>query len=148
MPVTKTLTDILNRNDRFDYNKIIFYTQTQNLIVLDTDLVALYMQYIKQFIGTYQISDYQRSYYRCRPHLLSTDVYGTPELDWLILMINDQESPSKFHLKSTVKLISPDNLSRVYDIILTRSSERLNENWNTYLTNIGVSEEDETPIWK
>ena len=140
----KTLSDIINKNDRYDYNKIIYYTMTedQSLIILDTDLFAQYMRFIAQYINKYKVSDYQRRYYRCKPKLLSQDIYGTPELYWLLIMINDQECPSKFHLKSTINLIAPDQLAEVYDTIITRSSDKLQENWNTYLPQVTTDVDD------
>lgn len=78
----------------------------------------------------------QRDKYRFRPHLLSTDLYGTPELYWMILMLNDQECSSKFRLKSYVKLVPLSDLNRIYDTIVTKSNERLKRNWNEILTKI------------
>ena len=44
MAVTKTLDDIINRQDRYDLNKITFYTVTddQSLVIQDTDLYTIY----------------------------------------------------------------------------------------------------------
>lgn len=143
--IMKTITDLIDRNDRYDFNKITFYTKTDvgDLIIHDDDLFRIYYRFISSYIGTYAIDLQQRMHYRGRPDLLAQDIYGTPELAWMILMINDKESPSKFFLKSTVRLISPENLSTIYDTILTRSTERLNQNWNEYLTQIIVEDDSE-----
>lgn len=136
--VIKTLDDIINKNDRYDLNKITFYTETEGgeLIIKDTDLFSKYLRFIWPYVRKYKISDYQRRYYRCRPHLLSFDVYGTPELAWMVIMLNDQECPSKFRPKSTVNLIPVTQLAAIYDTITTRSDEELQSNWNEYLPKI------------
>lgn len=141
--VMKTLDDIINRDDRFDVNKITFFTQTDDktLIILDKNLFEIYMRYIRGYVGTFRVSEAEQRYYRFRPQLLSLDVYGTPALDWLILMLNDRECPSKFYLKNTVKLIPVEALDNVYDTIVTKSSDKLKANWNVYLRQVGLDAE-------
>ena len=134
MPL-KTLDEIINKNDRYDPNKITFYRLSidDRLVIQDTTLFRTYRRFINNYVHQYRIPKNQREFYRYRPDLLSQDIYGTPELAWMILILNDQESPSKFRLKSTIRLIPPDELSAVYDMIITRSVTKINENWNTYL---------------
>ena len=141
MSVIKTLDDIINRSDRYDINKITFFTQTydKTLIIPDTNLFEIYMRYVRPYVGTFNVSDAERQYYRFKPYLLSLDVYGTPSLGWLILMLNDRECASKFYLKQTVRLIPVEYLNNVYDTIVTKSSTRLEKNWNTYLRKVGNS---------
>lgn len=141
--VMKTLDDIINRDDRFDVNKITFFTQTDDktLIIPDKNLFEIYMRYIRGYVGTFGVSEAEQRYYRFRPQLLSLDVYGTPALDWLVLMLNDRECPSKFYLKNTVKLIPVEALNNVYDTIVTKSSDKLKANWNVYLRQIGLDAE-------
>lgn len=131
----KTLQDVINLSDRFDINKITFFTTTKDngIIVPDTNLFEIYRRYINPYIMTYTVTVAQRAYYQYKPYLLSKDIYGTPELGWLILMLNDQECASKFRLKSSVKLIPADTLDQLYDTIVTKSGDKLNQNWNTYL---------------
>lgn len=135
-----TLSDIINRNDRYDINKITFFTQTDDktLIIPDHNLFETYMRFVRPFVGTYSVTDAERRYYRYRPYLLALDVYGTHALGWLILMLNDRECASKFYLKSTVHLIPVEYLNNVYDTIVTKSNTRLKQNWNTYLRKVGV----------
>lgn len=141
--VMKTLDDIINRDDRFDVNKITFFTQTDDktLIIPDKNLFEIYMRYIRGYVGIFRVSEAEQRYYRFRPQLLSLDVYGTPALDWLILMLNDRECPSKFYLKNTVKLIPVEALDNVYDTIVTKSSDKLKANWNVYLRQVGLDAE-------
>lgn len=134
----KTLDDVINYKSRYDLNKVLFFTQTddETLIIPDTNLFTIYRRYINPYIGTYRVNSAQREYYKRKPYLLSADTYGTPELGWLILMLNDQECASKFYLKTTVKLIPGTYLEELYDTIVTKSNGRLENNWNKYLTKL------------
>lgn len=133
--IYKTLDDILNRNDRYDINKIMYYTATDDgtLVIPDTNLFVIYRRYINPYVRTFTTTFAQREHYACKPHLLAHDVYGTPFLAWLILLLNDQESPSKYRMKSTIKLIPTQHLTAVYDTVMTKASEQLDLNWATYL---------------
>jgi len=136
MATLVTLQDVIDsRDSRYDMNNVTFYalTDDKSLLIKDTDLFQIYRRYMLPYIGTYSVTKEQRRRYLTKPKLLSADVYGTPDLDWLILMINDQECASKFRMKSTVKLIPSDSLAELYDTIVTRSNMRLQENWNRYL---------------
>lgn len=135
MAVMKTLDDLINRQDRYDINKITFFTMTadEDLIIQDTTLFQVYRRFVSQYVGNYSVPERYRSYYQFKPHLMSADVYGTPELAWLIMALNDQECPSKFTLKSVVKLVPASALAQLYDTIVTKSNGKLTKNWNQYL---------------
>lgn len=137
-PTYMTLDDVLTKEDRYDVNKVLFFAMTDDktLVVKDTNLFTIYMRYLQQYVVTYKISKALRQYYRFRPDLFSTDLYGTPNLSWLILSLNGQECASKFRLKSTVRIIPAKFLANAYDTIVTKSSDKLSANWNEFLLNV------------
>lgn len=139
MPTLKTLDDVLEQEDRYDIDKIAFFRQTDDnsLIILDLTLYEIYRRFIAPAATLYQVTDREREFYRYRPHLLSQDFYGTPELCWLVLRMNDTESPSRFRPKRTLKLVDPSTLSDLYDRLVTKSSERLYANWGEELKKVG-----------
>lgn len=143
MATIKTLDDIINKNDRYDLNKISMYQYAidDSLIIYSTDVFRLYYRFIRNYVEPYKISQVQRDYYYSKPHLLSQDIYGTPELAWLILRLNDQECPSKFRLKSRVYLIDPTTLSNLYDTVITRSTDKVKENWNEFLPAVVIEDD-------
>ena len=106
----KTLQDVIDTENRYDVNGVTIFTKTEDgdLIIRDTDLFTIYMRYIQPFITTYTVTKEQREHYARKPEWLSQDIYGTPELSWLLIMLNDMECASKFYLKSTVRAIPPD----------------------------------------
>jgi len=133
--VYKTLDDIINREDKYDFHKICFYTVTSDgeLLIPDTNLFQTYIRYIADYVGTYKTTDEQRRYYKYKPALLSNDIYGTPNLSWLLLMLNNRECASKFTIKQYIRLITPKQLSTLFDTIVTKSNDKLEANWNEYL---------------
>lgn len=136
-----TLDGLISRNDRYDINKIAYFETVMidnddGIVTIDTDLFTVYMRFIRDYVNVYKVTEEQRQIYRYKPFLLSSDIYGTPDLAWLILKLNDIESPSKFHLRKTVKLISISNLELLYDSIITKSTAKLSRNWKENLMNI------------
>lgn len=133
----KTLSELLARSSRYDLTKVSYLTKTSDddIIIADTNVFQIYMRYIRNYISTYTVTDEQRRKYRCKPYLLSAEIYGSPDLAWLIMKLNDQESPSKFRLKQTVNIIPVESLQEVYDALVTKSNDKLTANWSKYLLN-------------
>lgn len=129
----KTLDDLINFTDRYDPTKISFFSLAGEgddaIAVLSTNMFSLYQKYTYKFVQKYTVTDKQRIDFRCRPFLLSTAVYGTPNLAWLIMMLNNRESPSKFKLKKYIYLIPLETLDELYDTIVTRNKQKLDKNW-------------------
>lgn len=128
----KTLDDLINFTDRYDPVKISYFSLAGKgddaIAVISTNLFSLYQRYTYQFVKRYKVTDQQRRQFRCRPFLLSTAVYGTPNLAWLIMMLNNQECPSKFKLKQYIDLIPIEALDELYDTIVTRHKKKLDAN--------------------
>ena len=137
--VVKTLDDLINLNSRFDINKVTYYTQTEDktLIIPDTNLFQIYKGLINGYVRTYKVNEAQQEYYQFRPYLLSTDIYGTPALGWLILFLNDRECASKFYLKDSIRIIPKNFLEEIYDTIVAKANKELKKNWNGYLAKVG-----------
>ena len=137
--IIKTLDDIINRVDRYDINNVTYFTKTEDgtLIIPDKNVFDTYIRFVRPYVKIFQVEPKHRRVYQFHPHLLSLDVYGTPSLEWLILMLNDRECPSHFYLKSTVKLIPKEIISTVFNMVATREAEALERNRNKYLTQIG-----------
>ena len=135
----KTLSDIINREDQYDLKNVTFYGTSVDgeLIISSENLFNMYARYIAQFAVTYKVTDEYKKYYRFRPRLLSQDIYGTPDLAWLLMYLNFQECPSKFEMKSTLRIIEPEYLRQLYDTLVARQSETLAKNHKKYNALIG-----------
>ena len=142
--VIKTLDDIVNRDNRYDINNISFYQLSGDgrLVIQMTTMFDIYYRYIMPYVGEYSVSKEQKKYYRCKPHLLSSDIYGVPDLVWMLLKLNNRECPSRFYLKDTVRLIPANQLERVYDTIVTKAGDRMAANHNKYLRMVGKEVEE------
>lgn len=130
----KTLDDLINYSDRYDPVKISYFSlagdSDDQIAVISTNLFSMYQRYVYQFVQRYSVTDQQRREYRCRPKLLSTAVYGTPSLDWLIMMLNNRECASKFKLKQYIDLVPMEDLDELYDTIVTKNKKKLEKNWS------------------
>ena len=131
----KTLAEILERDDRYDINKITYFTHTddEDLIIPDLNLIDKYRRFIAPYVVQYIMNKRERDFYRCRPFQLSYDVYGTPDLGLMIMILNDKECPSKFILRKRISLIPPNRIGELYETITTRYSEKLEDNWAVQL---------------
>lgn len=136
----KTLDDLINFTDQFDPKALSYYSAAgegdDRLIVLSTNLFSMYQKYIRKFVETYSVTEEQRRQFRCRPQLLSTAFYGTPNLYWLVLMLNNRECPSKFKLKKYVHMIPIESLNIIYDTIIAKGRTKLESNWAEMLTDL------------
>lgn len=135
MAVYKTLAELLERDDRYDVNKITYFTHTddETLIIPDMNLIDKYRRFIAPYVVQYTMTLKERNFYNYRPYQLSYDVYGTPDLGLMVMILNDKECPSKFKLRRKISLIPPNRLGELYELITMKSSERLEENWGEQL---------------
>lgn len=126
----KTLDDIIGEQNRYDMNNVTFYRldETGGLIVPDMTLFDIYYRLIVGYVTIYNTTEDNRARYRGRPYLMSQDIYGTPQLGWLIMKLNDRECPSRFTLGRTVRIINPLTLPRVFDMLSNKSAGSLEDN--------------------
>ena len=143
MAVIKTLDDIVNREDQYDVNNITFYRMTGDgsRVIMGSTLYDTYYRFIMPYVVEYSVNSAQQRYYRGKPHLLSTDIYGTPDLAWLIMKLNNRECPSRFYLKPSVRLIPKNRIQELFNLLTTKGGDRIASNHNKYLKKIGRSVE-------
>lgn len=137
--VIKTLNDIINREDRYDLNQVLLYTVTEDglLVIPDKNIFETYMRFVRPYVQVYDVENNARTYYRFRPQLLSLDVYGTPSLDWLLMILNDRECASKFYLKQTVNMVPASVIGKLHETVISRPKRELEKNWDKYLRLVG-----------
>ena len=139
MDVMKTLDDIVNRQDPFDVNNISYYQMSADgtLVIMAQTLYDVYYKYIMPQVGEYKVTPAQQKYYRCKPYLLSADIYGTPDLGWFIMKLNNRDCPSKFYLKPTIRIIPRDRVVTLFNTLTTKAGDKLTKNHNKYLKKLG-----------
>lgn len=139
MAVIKTLDDIVNREDQYDVNNMTYYQMSGDgaFVIMGGTLYDTYYRYIIPYVAEYNVTSAQQKYYRSKPHLLSADIYGTPDLAWLIMKLNNRESPSRFYLKQTVRLIPKEHIQTLFSTLYSKAGDRITKNHNKYLKKIG-----------
>lgn len=131
MAVIKTLQDLVAYTNRFDIRNLAFYsTDKFGLTTIQTTQFDRYLSYIMTYTETYEVDDSQKQVYMYRPDLLSKAIYGQPNLDWLIMKLNDCESASRFIIRKGLRLISPDSLEDALQEINAKDKERIEANWS------------------
>lgn len=126
---TKTLSELIDYTDVYDINNVAFLNTVSYMIVKSTTAFQKFYPYVKEYLSVYKVTKDQRQKYRCRPDLLSSDVYGTPLLGWFIMWMNGQECPSKFRIKQTIVLINPSQIQNLFITIKTKNQKALDANW-------------------
>lgn len=134
--VIKTLDDLIESTDTYDIRNTTYYRLIENLLVPATNSYDLYYTGYEQSIGTYSTNYAQRQKYSYNPFILSVDLYGTPSAAWLIMKLNNCECPSKFKVRRYLHLLSASDLQEVAVSIISKSTDRLEANWDEYLNDL------------
>ena len=130
MAVVKTLSDLINRTNRFDIKNLAFFTTDKfGITTIQTTQFDRYLSYVMTYADLYDVEDPQKEVYRFRPDLLSKAIYGEPNLDWLIMKLNDCESASRFVIRQGIRLIDPSALDTVLQELKAKDKDRIEANW-------------------
>lgn len=114
------------KNIDFSHGNMQFKTTLGDMIIPYQTLVCRYRNILNPYIKeiTFNDSDYNKYYQK--PKLLSTDLYGTPELWSSILYINNMVSVTNF-TKRTVKVFT-SNIASIFEEIMTIYNDDLTNN--------------------
>lgn len=103
--LTHTLEEfiLMKNNDDMTYFNFSIIEELNGIKIVDHNLIEDYLDELKALCITCELDQAQYNRYKYSPDLLSFDIYGTTQLDFVILMINDMIDPKDFTLK-TIKL--------------------------------------------
>lgn len=102
----------------FCYNNLSFIDQIDNIKYNIYNVSSDYIEeIIENYCKTVELTDDQLYKYKYRPKLLCYDVYGSQELYYLILILNDICSVKDF-TKKKLKLPTKDNMSTITKAIM------------------------------
>ena len=103
-----------------------YFQRYEDLVILKNLAYDKYDKYLSGISYLLELSDDDLNKYRFKPDLLSTELYGTPTLQHLILYIN---ATSEYDFQSRyVKLIPPDYIDQVYTYIMSHESSHIKAN--------------------
>ena len=129
-PYSKTTIDTLidaYRNEQVTEGTIAFKEKINGEIVIKFhNLLSKYNDLMQKYIITVDLTDSEYDRYKCLPNLLSYDLYGTPELGYSILYINNMVSMTEF-TKRSIKVFTT-GINEVLKELMVLAREDLDRN--------------------
>lgn len=125
-------------DETFCYNNLSFIDQIDNIKYNTYNVASDYIdELISEYCVNVQLSDDELSRYKYRPKLLAYDIYGSQELYYLILIVNDMCSVKDF-VKKRIYLPTKNNMSTITSAIMNSNKSDI-EKYNS--SNIKKSDE-------
>lgn len=119
-PNLKTLDDVINYTTLYDIRKYAKIKDVNGIKFIDETMFDIYFKLFKPLIQRVSTT-VEHKKYNYNPKLLSRDLYGTPDLDWLLVRINS-ESSSRFKIEGKINYIHPDDIDTIFDILASKIS--------------------------
>ena len=99
--LTYTLTDFIEvgRSDQLTYDTFSLFNELNGINIATYNIVSDYMRELKQIcvqIPKENITVDQLARYKYNPDLLAYDIYGTTQLDFIVLYCNNIIDPKEF----------------------------------------------------
>jgi hypothetical protein len=113
---TTTLEDFVAAGEdvSITYHKLSLVEDCEGIKFPIQNILDDYEDELESVCKSVELSDEQASKYKYKPKLLAYDIYGNPELYFIILMVNGICNMKEFTLENkVVKLISKRVLSEV-----------------------------------
>lgn len=113
----------LKSSDEITYRNLSILNKSHNLEVLDHNLFSEYLGFIEPYVVDMKFEDkIQQNKYKYAPDLLAYDVYGSTQLDFIILMLNDMIDYKEFDL-SVVRMIGKKDLLNILNKIYAKNDK-------------------------
>lgn len=94
---------------------------------IDLNIIDDYIEELRQIAIPIQLTDKELLKYSYNPGLLAYDIYGSTELEFVILKLNGIIDPKDFDFP-TIKLIEPDILEETLSNIYNAETTYINNN--------------------
>ena len=116
-----TLDDFISMqiSDNMTYYNFSILEIIDGVEHLEFNLIDDYLPEIKKKCLQVQLDKKEMSKYRFHPDLLAFDLYGSVQLDFVILLLNDMVDPKEF-INSTIYLPHASTLYNVLDSIYSK----------------------------
>ena len=129
---THTITDFINMkdNDSFTYGTMALYMQSvvdKTVIYSSDNVLYSYLEELRAASIEYTFTEDEYIKYKYRPKLLAYDIYGSAELYFVFLAINDTCNIKDFN-KRTIRILYKADLSELLNKIYTAEENRLELN--------------------
>ena len=99
---TYTLEQFINMKstDNITYNNFSIYGKIDGQKILESNILDEYIDDLVSLSKIIKLSSDEYVKYKYAPDLLAYDVYGSTQLDFVILTVNDMIDPKDFNLKN------------------------------------------------
>lgn len=127
--LTYTLDQFISMKftDELTYYNFSIIEMVNGSKLLDHNLIEDYLPELEALCVNCELDQEQYKKYKYSPDLLAFDVYGSTQLDFIILMINDMIDPKEFDLK-TIKLPYASHLKTFLSSVYNAESSYLTHN--------------------
>jgi hypothetical protein len=143
---TSTVEDFIamKSSDELTYYNYSILEYSNGYDMFITNLLYDYDEEFSEKVKVLQLTDRERSKYRYKPYLLAYDIYGSAELDFVIMMLNGIIDPKEFDF-SRVKVIKYADLNDLLTRITSVNEKYLNTMKSKLKTDF--KENDGNDIW-
>ena len=102
--LTYTLDDFISMqiSDDMTYYNFSILEVINGVEHLDSNLVEIYLEELKSQCIPVQFSEEELKKYKYNADLLAYDLYGSVQLDFVILLLNDMYDPKEFTKKNVI----------------------------------------------
>lgn len=104
--------------DKFSYKDLL--SNGTKIAVLN--IVDDYLDELKELSVRVQLSELERRKYKCKPKLMCRDIYGNPELYWVILRLNGIIDVKDFDFE-VLRMVRVDDLNTYMSQIYNAESK-------------------------
>lgn len=128
---TATLADFVSAggNDDMIYRNFSIIEMNNGIELIDHCLIDDYLTELKKISTLVTgLTDRERIRYRYSPDLLAYDVYGSTQLDFIILAVNGIATPTEFTMKGNLYLPKNSVLKSFLSMVYNAETEYLNLN--------------------
>lgn len=127
--LTYTLQDFidLQLSDEITYFNFSIIEKRDNYIFTDHCLIDEYLEELVKLSVNVKLSDDEYNKYRYSPDLLAYDVYGSTQMDFIVLAANDMVDPQEFTLKN-IKLPYNSHIKTFMSDIMTANAGYIDQN--------------------
>ena len=126
---THTLEEFISRRfeDQITFRNISILEVVDGNEWLDRNLITDYLPELKNISIDVQLSADQYRKYRYNPDLLAYDIYGSTQLDFIILLLNDMIDPKDFD-SYKIKLPYVDQIQTFLSLVYNTNAGYLEQN--------------------
>lgn len=117
------------QSDDMTYRNFSILEKVDGIEHVDHNLIYDYLDELLSISNVYSLTDQDLLKYQYAPDLLAYRVYGSTQLDFVIMALNDIMDPKDFSLKSkTVRLVPASILKRFLSMVYNAEQEYLQKN--------------------